>query len=169
MQIDLQGNKIKLTNSLPSEIDKIIKFENLNKEFVHHYSREKHLALLIDSDCLHLSVRRMDNNNLVGHMILFGIDSNNNVLEFRRLTINEKGKGYGRNAIQLLKKLCFEKLKFHRLWLDVYDDNERAIKLYESEGFVQEALLRENIKTENGYRSQRIYSILETEYYPVLE
>lgn len=63
-----------------------------------------------------------------------------------------------------MKQICFEILGFHRLWLDVYDDNERAIKLYESEGFVKEGILRDNIRTESGYRSQRIYSMLENEY-----
>ena len=72
--------------------------------------------------------------------------------------------GFGRESVRLLKQICFEKLKFHRLWLDVYDDNERAIKLYESEGFIKEATLRDNVKTEKGYRSQRIYSMLENEY-----
>lgn len=164
MHVNLTGNKIRLVNTIASDVDRIINFETSNNQFVHRYPKDKHLLLLKDSDCLHLSIRRIDNNDLVGHMILLGIDSVHKVLEYRRLAINEKGFGYGRDAVQLLKKLCFEKLKFHRLWFDVYDDNERAIGLYESEGFVQEALLRENIKSENGYRSQRIYSMLEDEY-----
>ncbi len=36
--------------------------------------------------------------------------------------------------------ICFETLKFHRLWFDVYDDIEIAMRLYESEGFVKEAI-----------------------------
>jgi len=164
MSLKIIGNRIKLLESIPSDIDKIMEFENVNKEFVHHYSKEKHLALLKDKDCLHLSIRRIDNDKLIGHMILFGLESNSNILEFRRLTIDEKGQGFGRETIQLLKKLCFEKLKFHRLWFDVYDDNPRAINLYESEGFVKEGVLRDHIKTSNGYRSQRIYALLENEY-----
>ncbi len=100
-------------------------------------------------------------------MIIFGVGNHNKVLEFRRITLNEKGLGFGRDAIRLLKQLCLEKLRFHRLWFDVYDDNDRAIKLYESEGFIKEGTLRDNIKTDNGYRSQRIYSMIEDEYKPV--
>jgi RimJ/RimL family protein N-acetyltransferase len=164
MNVEIKGNKIKLINTVPSDVDKIIDFETSNNQFVHQYPKEKHLILLNDNDCLHLSIRQVNNNMLVGHTILFGAESKHKVLEFRRITINEKGLGFGREAVQLLKKLCFEKLGFHRLWFDVYDDNERAIKLYESEGFVKEALLRENIKSVDGYRSQRIYSMLEGEY-----
>lgn len=166
MNIEIKGDKIRVVNSTPSGIDKIIEFENSNKQFIHQYSKDKHLTLLNDSNCLHLSIKRIDIDKHIGYMIIFGLESDHKVLEFRRITINEKGLGFGREAIQLLKKLCFEKLKFHRLWFDVYDDNERAIRLYESEGFVKEALLRENIKTDNGYRSQRVYSMLENEYRP---
>jgi len=166
MNIEITGNRIRLINTVVSDIDRIIEFEKNNKQFVHQYSKDKHIALLTDDDCLHLSIKHKDNNQLIGHMIIFGICNHNKVLEFRRITINEKGLGFGRDAIRLLKQLCFEKLRFHRLWFDVYDDNDRAIKLYESEGFVKEGTLRDNIKTENGYRSQRIYSMIENEYKP---
>ena len=164
MEVNLSGTIIKITNSIEADIRKIVEFELSNKQFVNSYNIEKHLSLLLDSDCLHLSLRRLDNDNLVGHMLLFGLDGVNNSLELRRIAINEKGHGFGREAIQLLKRLCFEELKFHRLWLDVYDDNKRAYNLYESEGFIKEGLLRDKFKTENGYRSQRVYSILENEY-----
>jgi len=164
MNIKTSGDKIKLVNTVAADIDMIIGFEKQNGQFVHHYSKEKHLALLNDDDCIHLSIRNLDCDSLIGHLILFGQNSKDKVLEFRRITIAEKGKGYGREAIVLIKKFCFEELGFHRLWLDVYDDNQRAIKLYESEGFVKEGVLRENIKTDDGYRSLRIYSMLENEY-----
>jgi RimJ/RimL family protein N-acetyltransferase len=164
MDFEIKGDKIRLINTILSDIDKIIEFENLNNKYIHQYSKNKHLELIKNNDCLHLSIKRIYDDKLIGHMISFGVEDPNKVLEFRRISINEKGFGYGREAIQLLKKICFETLKFHRLWFDVYDDNQRAIGLYESEGFIKEALLRENIKTDNGYRSQRIYSMLENEY-----
>ena len=52
-------------------------------------------------------------------------------------------EGYGREAIRLVKKLCFEELSLHRLWLDVFTTNVNAIRLYESEGFQYEGELRE--------------------------
>lgn len=164
MRIELNGKKIKISNTLLSDINKIIEFEKVNKQFIGLYPKEKHIELLTDKNCLHLSIIRKDNNKLVGHIILFGLNDNNKSLEFRRITINQKGFGFGREALKLIKIFCFENLEFHRFWLDVYDDNSRAIKLYESEGFVQEGLLRDNTKIENAYRSQRIYSILEHEF-----
>jgi RimJ/RimL family protein N-acetyltransferase len=162
--IKMIGRKIKLVNTEYNDIDSIIHFEKINSNFVCQYIREKHQELIKSEECLHLSIRRIDTDKLIGHMILFGLSNPNKVLEFRRLTIMEKGQGFGRDAVRLLKKLCFENLKYHRLWLDVFDDNPIAIKLYESEGFIKEGTLRECYKSENGYRSQRIYSMLEDEY-----
>ncbi|MDN5200228.1 GNAT family protein [Fulvivirgaceae bacterium BMA10] len=164
MNYELSGNKVKFTKTIAPEIDNIMTFERINAAFVHGYTKARHLELLGTSDCLHLSIRRIDNDHLIGHMIVFGLDSNHDSLEFRRITISEKGQGYGRDAIRLLKRLCFEQLKFHRLWFDVFDDNTRAIGLYESEGFVKEGVLRECIKTHDGFRSLRVYSMLKNEY-----
>lgn len=164
MNIKITGERIRITSTISSDIDRIIEFEESNKQFVHQYTKEKHKALLTDNDCMHLSIERKDNDRLIGHMILFGVKNFNKVLEFRRITIIEKRSGFGREAIKLLKQICFQKLRFHRLWLDVYEDNTIAIKLYESEGFIKEGLLRENIMTDGGYRSQYIYSMLDNEY-----
>ncbi len=162
--MEILGSSVKLISTDSADIDRIIEFEKLNKTFVHQYSKTRHESLLNEKDCLHLSVKRTADNELLGHLIAFGLDDITKILEFRRIVINKKGKGYGREAISLLKKLCFEVLGFHRLWLDVYDDNTRAIALYESQGFVLEGTLRDNIKSKTGFRSQRIYSMLENEY-----
>lgn len=65
----------------------------------------------------------------------------------------------------MIKKLAFEELNAHRLWLDVKDFNERARKLYESENFTTEGIWREAVKAENGRRESIVFmSILRSEY-----
>ena len=167
MKVEVFGKRIKLVNSLIDDIEKIIGFERDNSRFVCKYSAARHKELIESENDLHLYIHRLDNDKLIGHMLCFGLDNPNKVLEFRRFTIMEKGQGFGREALQLLKKLCFEELKFHRLWLDVFDDNEVAIKLYESEGFICEGTLRDIFISAGKYRSQRIYSILEDEYFKI--
>lgn len=164
MKIEFKGKNIKLISSIPEDIETIIGFEKANSRFVCTYSPQRHKELIENENVIHLSVRRLDNDNLIGHMLCFGLNDPIKVLEFRRFTIMEKGQGFGREALQLLKKLCFEQLKFHRLWLDVFSDNDVAIKLYESEGFIHEGTLRDTFVSDEGYRSQKIYAILEDEY-----
>ncbi len=55
----------------------------------------------------------MDGNELIGHIILFGLNNKDKSLEFRRIIINQKGFSYGREALKLLKRLCLEDLKYH--------------------------------------------------------
>ena len=66
--------------------------------------------------------------------------------------------------MKLLKAWAFEDLRYHRAWLDCKDYNERALHLYESEGFVREGLIRETIIWNGKYESLVILGILENEY-----
>ena len=76
-----------------------------------------------------------------------------------------KGKGYGREALKMMKNWAFEDLKMHRAWLDAKVDNKRAINLYKDEGFVEEGIIRECIKTGDVYESLMILGILAKEYF----
>lgn len=128
------------------------------------YSPDRHREVLKDEDKQHLIIREKINGDALGFIILAGLKSPNLSLELRRIIISEKNRGFGRAAIRLIKDYCFKQLNFHRLWLDVFSDNERAIYLYRSEGFRLEGLLRECIKTEQGFRSLQIYALLAQEY-----
>lgn len=53
-------------------------------------------------------------------------------------------KGYGEQAMRLLLRHAFNDLGLHRVWLTVFDDNQRAIRSYEKCGFVVEGKLRKH-------------------------
>lgn len=53
-----------------------------------------------------------------------------------------QGKGFGRALLEKLLDLADNYLLLKRLELEVYADNARAIRLYESLGFVQEGVRR---------------------------
>ena len=78
--------------------------------------------------------------------------------------ITEKGKGFGKRAVQLVKELAFKRYRANRLWLDVKERNKRAQSLYTSQGFVVEGVLRQRLNTETGYESLVVMSILREEY-----
>ena len=64
----------------------------------------------------------------------------------------------------MLKQLAFRDLAAHRFWLDVKSHNTRAKALYDSEGFVVEGTLREAVRTERGFESLIVMSMLQTEF-----
>ncbi len=148
----------------PEYLDLVINIEKDNSDFVFVWQKERHVEAINRMDEMHLSVINTSANELVGYILLAGVGGEDCSLEFRRMAIADKGKGYGRISVRFIKKYCFEVLKYHRLWLDAYTDNEMAIGLYASEGFVQEGIIRECKKHGDGYRSMVIMSMLENEY-----
>jgi RimJ/RimL family protein N-acetyltransferase len=135
-----------------------------NAAFVEQWSHERHVAALTDSDLAHRIVERRSDAQPVGYIILAGLKNVHQSLEFRRLVITDKGHGYGRAAVRLVKQLAFEQYRIHRLWLDVRAHNRRAQQLYQSEGFVIEGTLRECTKVADHFESLVIMSLLYSEY-----
>lgn len=56
-------------------------------------------------DILHLSIEERSTNKLIGYVILAGITNPNHNIEFRRIVISDKGHGFGRETLKLVKKL----------------------------------------------------------------
>jgi diamine N-acetyltransferase len=156
---------IRLRPTLEQDLDFVCSAEQNteNRPFVTVWSRDQHLASLSSGDLAHLIIEAAD-HDAVGYMILAGLAEANSNIELRRLVVTLKGKGYGRQALRLIKARAFETLEAHRLWLDVKEQNLRARQLYESEGFVVEGVLRECVKGEAGWESLIVMSILRDEY-----
>lgn len=148
----------------PEDLDRIIEIEKDNSRYVFNWSRERHLRAIEAADEQHIAIKLRDTYEIVGYILLYGIGSTDGVIEFRRIVVADKGRGFGSTSTRFIKKYSFEVLKCHRLWLDVYQDNEKAIALYEREGFIREGLLRECKKHGDGYRSMLVMSMLEQEY-----
>ena len=127
-----------------SEVHEVVLMETHfeNAPFIFPNSKEEHIRLIQDDNIEHLMLKS-ENNETLGFAILAGLKDSN--IEFRRIVIKEKGKGYGRTAIRKIKQHCFEKLNCRRLWLDVLANNDRARYLYQSEGFVEERKSNEGI------------------------
>lgn len=139
-----------------------------NAPYVDQWSQSQHEAAIDSPDYGHFIVEPITRlkesiSSTVGYVIVSGVQDPNQVLLLKRIVIVEKGKGYGRGALQQVKAFAFEQLGFHRLWLDVVASNERAQALYRSEGFVIEGRLREAYKTNHGYEDMLILSLLSTE------
>src|SRR4030095_6627534 len=117
-----------------------------NRRFITVWPEEKHRAVLDDANIEHLIVESKPTNQRVGFVILAGMQNEHRNIEFMRIVITEKGKGYGRSAGRAIKRHAFETLAAHRLWLDVKEHNTRARSLYENEGFRYEGTLRECLK-----------------------
>ena len=130
-----------------------------NRPFIGRWPRDRHLGALAD-DVEH-SI--LEDGATVGYAILTGVEGPGRILCLKRLVIAEKGRGYGRAVLRLVKGHAFKELRTYRLWLDV-KENRRARGLYESEGFVAEGVMRDSFWTGEEYESLEVMSLLESEY-----
>lgn len=90
----------------------------------------------------------------VGSVYFRDIDPQNNRAEYG-IFIGEEdaaGKGYGTLAAKGAVGYAGNTMRLHKLMLRVFADNAAAVRSYEKAGFVKEALLKDEIKGEEGYR-----------------
>lgn len=76
-----------------------------------------------------------------------------------------RGRGLGAWAIRMTQAYAFDTLRLHRLSLDVFSFNVRAIRAYERAGFVREGVLRDAIATDGGYADDVLMAMLEDEWW----
>lgn len=93
---------------------------------------------------------------LIGTTGLHGIDWRRRLACFG-IEIGRKeewGKGFGTEATSLMVGYAFRTLNLNRVWLTVYEFNERGRGAYERVGFRREATLRQD-----SYRDGRFWDV----------
>lgn len=74
------------------------------------------------------------------------------------------GRGYARDASEVMLRYGFQVLNLHRVQLHVWTGNAAALKTYESLGFVKEGTLREAMCHDGEYCDFHVMGILENEW-----
>ncbi len=69
------------------------------------------------------------------------------------------------NFIKLIKQLCFDVLKFNRLFTETYVFRKYHISILESNGFIKEGIMRQHINYHGKYVDSILHSILKKELY----
>lgn len=113
-----------------------------------------------------LLIALSDNDTVIGDIALQDIDHMNRNASLR-IAMNgdeHSGKGYGPEAIRLMLEYGFGILNLHRVELEVFDYNERAIKAYEKVGFTREGVQRQVLYYNHRYHDSILMSMLEDEY-----
>ena len=158
--------KITVRPTTQPDLDFVMAAENAteNAFYIFQWPIEKHMAAFSNPDMAHLLVETAHDHRPVGYAILTGLQNPHHSVELMRLVIAEKGRGFGKAALEALKQLAFEKWQVNRLWLDVLDHNLRAQGLYRTVGFRPEGTLRETYLKDEQYLTIVIMSILRSEY-----
>lgn len=73
-------------------------------------------------------------------------------------------QGYGTDAMRAFVHYGFQKLKLHRIDLEVYENNPRAIAVYTQLGFKKEGVKRERVLRKGKFYDSIIMGVLEEEW-----
>jgi diamine N-acetyltransferase len=163
---DVTAGSIILRPTTEFDLDWVVRTEHDPdiEAFVTRWTRQRHSAALRDPATRHFTITDATGQDRLGYVILRDVGNVDASIELLRIVVARRGAGIGRAALRLVKRMVFDELGAHRLWLDVVPSHAVARRLYESEGFVQEGIMREAGRRPSGYVSLLLMSILEQEY-----
>ncbi len=73
-------------------------------------------------------------------------------------------RGYGTSALHQFVQMLFTRYGAHRISMDTFADNKRAIRCYEKCGFAIEGVRRQAMWTLNGHRDQVMMGLLREDW-----
>ncbi|PSK98168.1 RimJ/RimL family protein N-acetyltransferase [Murinocardiopsis flavida] len=118
------------------------------------------------TDRLDLAITEEPGGRYVGELALVDIDPDNETAEYRisLASIEFTGYGIGKEATRLVLAHAFDNLGLHRVWLEVYSFNMRAISAYRACGFTVEGRLRETLLWAGRRYDALVMAVLEDEF-----
>jgi RimJ/RimL family protein N-acetyltransferase len=110
-------------------------------------------------------------NEYIGEVVLNDINEDNKSANFRIAMRGQKyvNQGWGSEAARLILEYGFKVLELHRIELEVFSFNPRAIHVYEKLGFKHEGFRREVLYWGEQYHDAITMSLLRHEYLKLAE
>lgn len=134
-----------------------------------HFTHDEVVGFLkkcVDADDRYDFLIISPEGHIIGESVINEIDEDLRCANFRIGLFHptERGKGIGSWAIEKTLEFAFEEIHLHRVELDVFSFNPRAIRAYEKAGFKREGVLRDAIKDGENYADDILMAILEDEW-----
>ncbi|MBN1329643.1 MAG: GNAT family N-acetyltransferase [Candidatus Heimdallarchaeota archaeon] len=173
-----EGKKVRLRALEISDIDEIMKFWNnidLRRElgpiipnsrkeredWIRQTWEEKNTGRGYT-----FAIEDKEKKTFLGHASLRGVRAINRTATVSIAIYNKenRGKGYGTDAMKVLLHFGFDYLNLHRIGLNVFETNTAAIHVYEKIGFTKVGLHRDTDFIEGKYVNDVAMDMLEDEW-----
>ncbi|WP_030652468.1 MULTISPECIES: GNAT family N-acetyltransferase [Streptomyces] len=117
------------------------------------------------ADAAVFSVVELASGDLAGEALLWGIDTHNRCAHLGiSLRPGLRGRGLGREAVQLLCRYGFTVRGLGRLQIETLSGNTAMIAAATAAGFVREGLLRRSAWVYGGFEDEVILGLLSDEW-----
>lgn len=104
-------------------------------------------------------------DRLIGHVAVHGLTLPSRIGTLAILIGPEfQGSGYGKEAIEVILRLAFGEMGAHKIELQAWEFNTRALRLYASLGFVEEGRRRAAVFHAGKFYSQVQLGLLADEH-----
>ena len=134
----------------------------LSRSAVEKLFEDRELSPVDDSFAIHPK----GDDGPIGVISLMNISDANESAELSVIVghPDDRHRGYGTEAIELLLRYAFEELGLNRVALSAFDFNGEAIAAYEKLGFAVEGRYRQAIKRNSDFHDAILMSILKGEW-----
>jgi RimJ/RimL family protein N-acetyltransferase len=117
------------------------------------------------TDRITLTITNPGDENWLGEIVLKDHDEPNHSASLRiALGASARNRGLGTEALRLVLAHAFGPLGLHRVALEVFDFNTRAIHVYEKVGFRHEGRMRDALWWDGAPHDTLLMAALATEY-----
>lgn len=127
-------------------------------------TRSWYQSLAIQGDRLDLAIIDASQGICVGEVVLNDLSEADLSCNFRILIGAEgRNRGIGSDATRMILDYAFTSTPLHRVELEVYEFNPRAIRVYKSCGFIEEGRRREALRFDGHFIDSILMSVLRSE------
>jgi RimJ/RimL family protein N-acetyltransferase len=119
-----------------------------------------------DKNFYYFAIRARDDDHLIGRSVIQWIEWSN-ASGFIRLGLGaaeDRGKGYGTQALRMLLRFAFAELNLFRVTAIVPEYNEAAIALLKKFGFTQEVCRRKALERDGRRWDLFVFGLLRDEW-----
>ena len=136
-----------------------------HQEFTREVIAEWAATRIHQDDRLDLAITDATTGEWAGELAINDWDPDNRSCGIRiAIDAAYRDRGVGTEAMRLAIDYVFEALPIHRLSLEVFSFNPRAIAVYRKLGFVQEGVLRDALHWDGDYHDTIVMSILRPDW-----
>ncbi len=98
-----QSERLIIRRTQKEDLKSVLKAEYEEAQYVGQWTEEQHINALLQDDMMHLIIEKKTSAKFLGYIIIAGIKNPNHSIEFKRFVITDKGRGYGRETLKLIK------------------------------------------------------------------
>lgn len=172
--VTLTGNKVYLRALEPEDLEFVYAVENdeqiwevsntqtpYSKFLIRQYLENAHQDIY-EAKQLRLAICTKDSNKAIGLIDLFDYDPANQRAGVGIIIKDEeaRGKGYGKEALELLIGFSFSKLHLRQLFANIDVENNASVSLFTNFGFRLVGVKKEWNKRGNFYKDEALYQLV---------